>query len=469
MKKTKVAAALALMLAAVPAFTGCQNANGQAANIEGAVAMTAENRWQETVEVKTALNENVTVSFNAFVIGSDKDKMPVVNIAPFVIDQQTADKVLQYFSDDDKAYEANYDFTKSELQAALQAFEKRYTPEELEKLKDENPERYEWYVERLNDLKKEYEAAPETIKKKEITSKIKEFTLQNDIYKHGTMKEMDCDIVSGGMDMNFFVQGMGNSFSRLIIHKKNMSHDYSVPQTTGVKNCSMTIDEAQVQADKVISDLGLSDEYALSRKGSAYVEEHYEQTGFSFDAPGCYEFFYTRKVNDLAATHRLQKYGYGHCDDFSNNMEELRRRDAEYDEEISIAINDKGVIAFDWYSPMKQTSVETESAQLLPFEQIQEIARKELANKGAYLWDANVISHTITIEEVRLGLAKVPKKDNPQEYVLTPVWDFFGKNTVKYPGKDATGYYLNENNEYEENLYGHSFLRINAIDGSFVY
>ncbi len=51
--------------------------------------------------------------------------------------------------------------------------------------------------------------------------------------------------------------------------------------------------------------------------------------------------------------------------------------------------------------------------------------------------------------------------------MYVPVWDFFGSCIEKYD-KTVVDSNYNENNEYIEKTFGHSYLTINAIDGSII-
>jgi len=82
--------------------------------------------------------------------------------------------------------------------------------------------------------------------------------------------------------------------------------------------------------------------------------------------------------------------------------------------------------------------------------------------------DTNIIGREIHITKISLGLAKVPRENDPNRGLLVPAWDFYGYSIDKYSQQEQGGYELNENNEYINNKFMNSYITINAIDGSVI-
>lgn len=99
----------------------------------------------------------------------------------------------------------------------------------------------------------------------------------------------------------------------------------------------------------------------------------------------------------------------------------------------------------------------TDNAELLPFKDIQQIFERQIKIAGAWENSSSLIDRQLKINKVRLGLCRIAMRNNPDEYIIVPVWDFFGESHEKYP-----------NEEFTENMYRHSYLTINAIDGSII-
>jgi hypothetical protein len=63
---------------------------------------------------------------------------------------------------------------------------------------------------------------------------------------------------------------------------------------------------------------------------------------------------------------------------------------------------------------------------------------------------------------------RVAQKDNPHEFLLIPVWDFYGYVELAYNNQSESQYVLDENNMHNYRNHRYSFLTINAIDGSII-
>ncbi len=93
-------------------------------------------------------------------------------------------------------------------------------------------------------------------------------------------------------------------------------------------------------------------------------------------------------------------------------------------EQISVTVNDEGVLHFEWNSPLAVTEVISENCPLLPFEKIEEIAKQQIDRISARDDFQNT---TLTIRSVTLGLVRIAEPYEMERALLTPVWCFFGE------------------------------------------
>ena len=137
-------------------------------------------------------------------------------------------------------------------------------------------------------------------------------------------------------------------------------------------------------------------------------------------------------------------------------------------EYFRVYVDDTGVIGFYWWLPMQIGEAISSNVALLPFEEIQEIVRKDIVRNVKGMWDGDlsIIQRRFVINRMVLGLTKIKQKSGG--YILTPTWSLFGYEVDKYNAPQPGGYILNDNNEYKEEAVGRSFLTINAIDGSII-
>lgn len=99
---------------------------------------------------------------------------------------------------------------------------------------------------------------------------------------------------------------------------------------------------------------------------------------------------------------------------------------------------------------------ELDMVELLPFEQISEIAFALLPLKYAS-FERDHIAVNLYVNELQLGYMFVMSRNQPEYYELIPVWDFYGYEV--YESRNGKTVY--------EDAYT-SLLTINAIDGTVI-
>jgi hypothetical protein len=142
-------------------------------------------------------------------------------------------------------------------------------------------------------------------------------------------------------------------------------------------------------------------------------------------------------------------------------------------EEIKVMVSNDVVVEFRWTNPTDISNVINDNAKLISFDEIMRIAKSHMKLKFnietlAFIPSdmpnyeeelANFLGASINISQIRLGLGGVPAYNSTGEYMLVPVWNFYG--TTKYD---------TANDEYEqESSYSYTpIISINAVDGSII-
>ena len=157
-------------------------------------------------------------------------------------------------------------------------------------------------------------------------------------------------------------------------------------------------------------------------------------------------------------------------------------------EYMNIYIDDSGIIGFIWSSPMETQEIINENVQTLDFEEIKEYFVQQFLNKYSYEINESVEYVRYDITEITLNLARIKMPDNPEKFMLVPVWDFFGERCVKYSDssflerdKESLRLFeedggiqvgqivsINDNNERIERFEGTSYITINALNGASI-
>ena len=65
----------------------------------------------------------------------------------------------------------------------------------------------------------------------------------------------------------------------------------------------------------------------------------------------------------------------------------------------------------------------------------------------------------LIVDKIQLNYCRVQRRDKPGQFVMTPVWDFFGSRAVENEDGTMRLFDINPNN---------SLLTVNAIDGTVI-
>ena len=142
-------------------------------------------------------------------------------------------------------------------------------------------------------------------------------------------------------------------------------------------------------------------------------------------------------------------------------------------EEVKVKVTNDAIVEFKWSNPADITHLLNENAKLMLFDEIAKIAVNHMKLKYNMITIAPLpedfpsyeeelakyLSAEIKITEIRLGLGGVPAYNSPGEYMLIPVWSFYGTSAIEREGEDKRQPY--------EDLYM-PLLSINAVDGSII-
>ena len=203
----------------------------------------------------------------------------------------------------------------------------------------------------------------------------------------------------------------------------------------------VSFDEAKKTADAAVAAFAPGRVLA----GAAILKNEIMVKGSAKDASSSSEGFvlYYTLARELPLT-----YAYGEISK-SDFIEPTQS------ELITVVVDDKGIcnLMFNW--PHDVTGVLEENAALLSFPQVMDIAGRLLPLKYAS-WERTYRKVKVFVSDLRLGYMRVPQKQNPRQFQLVPVWDFFG--TVNLAG----------NNTVKWDWAYNSLFTINAMDGTAI-
>lgn len=444
-----------------------------------------QKHWTDSAEIA-----DLSVTIDADVIMPEVEQYPAAVITATEISQEQADKIMEVFLQGATLYERSPDAPNSKQEVMDEIIRVKA------ELADPNSEANQWLeqtgssekIDYLNSylaqLEKAYETAPEINQQtpastkftKEISPELLAPVAIPDDATEEERKKLEEENANLQQLAEEWVESKIEGAAKLA-NGKIMT--LSITETSArfgagynlselehlsgldlpVVECTLTQEQAEQTALDTVGKLGL-DHLGIAATTTGFTLEK-DASMTPTAKRECYLIFLMRELNGVIGN-------YAYC---SAPVEE-QYVELGANESVVMSVDDQGVLSFEWYQPSKLVSVENENVAILPFSEIQEIFKKQILIKGVWNTssgsDKAVVSRRIGIEEARLGLMRTVRQDKPGEYLLIPVWDFYGYEASKYAERQSGGYILDENNERIAREFGRSYLTINAIDGSVI-
>lgn len=136
---------------------------------------------------------------------------------------------------------------------------------------------------------------------------------------------------------------------------------------------------------------------------------------------------------------------------------EIEYAEAPEQETVNVTVRDGRVVSCMWMQPFHVTETVNESVQLLPFERIADIFRKNIFL--SIFLDEKEDTLYLHVTDVKLSYMRVKQKDS-ERYYLLPVWDFLGYATSTEHGTLRA--------EEQTAFDSVTLLTVNAVDGTVI-
>lgn len=431
----------------------------------------------------------------------DMTRFPVQELSSKEVSTDFIKTAISASLGDNQIYEPQFQRTKSDIAERMHELEEWMTEDYLnshypEKMRDAMLVQFR---NEYNALSKAYKNAPEksnsdvraTVKfypsnhyidpevLKEEIAEAKRFGAQDtvDILESKEETEFRCvaklenGFYGGIYASNFDNKGYKTS-SILFTRSKVLDEDnHMMPKSVFSENtsvCTLSEAEAIKQADSLVKELGMSDEFGLS--------ETEKRKGIGKDDWYAYYVTYRRRCNKLIMNELPA--------DISKEGAEFR---PIYGEEIlRVIINDDGIAEWYYSNPHQILRTVNEGVEVLSFDEVLEIYKKQSAIQYDNVMSYNEASGhldeietaplaAMKVDTIKLSLMRVAQKNKTLTYLLVPVWEFSGKRY--FYNKDESpieGIVTDENGQIimgetnSTDFYIAEKMLINAIDGSII-
>lgn len=390
------------------------------------------------------------------------------------------DTVVDFFDGDEEWSDLTIEDGKSRIEKLKKELDK--APMEVEKISTEfifHP--YEFYTEVgwQENTKQPDEAQPTPIPSAEVTDHrenyylIAEDSLSDGMYaRFRVSKEYgysEIDLRSSNCSqIQFFkcysFMGIRNQFDRSPFNYGSDEGDIGA----GFTEIKYSEEEAKAIADKALADMGITGYFFESCRTDKAIgpfseiykpRDEWEKRPDSF-----YLFVYRPQVSGVpilrANTHCIETERY--CNSLLY-------------EKVIVRVANEGVVEFTWTNPMDRSKVINKNVKLMPFDKVMKQAKKFMQityntinfayiNKEDPEWQDRLDKFEgglLQVNNIRLGMARIPIYNKVGEYMMIPVWNFYGAHEIIR--KDSERWSDEDRNSANQML-----LTINAIDGSVI-
>lgn len=415
---------------------------------------------QETFELakgKVAINAKVTLP--------NTDVFPIQKIKPREITNEDIDRFVNIFFDGQPLYETRTEICKEEIEQKLIGLRQQLAETDTS---DENvmDSITNGIKEDIAALEKQYAGAKSESELKDTATNAHFVEIDGG---EGSLGKGYAKLKNGNA---MVIQALKNkSLKGSIIAVKNFDKldrqfyeesreslaldlEITAPNSTdGIASSTVSFQQAKAQAEKILQDTKLND-FILDYSG--HMSEHlvYEE---GINPEKFYFFTYTKTyggipVSHVSVDHTELDYNY-------NNVEYTEPFPSET---FEIVIDKDGNVQYvTWFYPEHITETIADNIQLLPFNEIMDKFKIHAKAIGNWNNMPEVVNKDIDIYEIQLSMFKSALKDNPNEYITIPVWNFLCTQNIAI---------YDNGNEYEnkEDEFRRTLVTINAIDGSVV-
>ncbi len=405
----------------------------------------------------------VVVHADANITLPDEACAPTAKIERRSFSQADADRMLEVFLDGNTLYQEQ-GVTRQKAQERLehyQAIQRGEIPWEHDGTIDELPRLIEYYAELARTSPDESERSPASTVFQAYDGLYDERIEGYAQLERGTAH---ISIGNGAMrhDAVFYMDGYGD------INRCNTLYVEQLPEEIEM---DMTAEAALEMGNALIASVGNGSFVCDQIKAVAYAEYENEQYIGYFDSG--YEMEFVRTVEGFPIAHCPKyemppeggKYLVGAFAGTATPENETYAETWGY-ERITVHVNKDGVVYFAWSNPYSEPEIQTVDSQLMSFSDISDIFAKMIIVKNSELKVINerngfVVIRDMDIDNVRLSLMRIRSKDNLDQGLLVPVWDFWGTE-CSYP----------EDESYRDLVYNGKYysvmLTVNAIDGTII-
>ncbi len=380
----------------------------------GTMALTGHIAQSTTNDLGT-----IAVNIDADVVTPEVDRIPAAVVERGSFTQEQVDSFIEVLMEGATLHETDTPLTKEQIQEEIIKLERSATDLNSDMAQSEGITSLTELRERADELiaewEKKYAAAPDNYEYTEADTDI-----TTPILYEGEETSSYVSVMAdlGREEMaSFSLRKAAEGEKIEFCNFKSIGNTSIVSSITSEdtrpKGINISFEQAKQLALDTLAEMNIRG-FDIS-DSFLYEDSDLEYYGFSFE----------RNLNDVVIS-------YG-----AIGLNSAMNKDPAYDvplgyEHLSILIDDTGVVGFEWNYPLSISEILNENVEIqFDAEKSSELISKQLFFEYADLYHGLADKIEIHLNRIQLSLARIRYKGHPGEYILVPVWDFYGDVKLK--------------------------------------
>lgn len=397
----------------------------------------------------------VTIKVDADIISPGYEKMPLVRVRPKNFTKEQFQKFVDFLTNGEPIYYEDivngyFHLSKEEIEALLPML-KGYAAN------DELPEHVKSHINHfISDYEENYDIAISRADERLYDGTL---TKRENNSTFNYITSLKCYLGKEKAARLSLWQSFNETQTNMQFDNVDFCTPYNIFEPyegENAKRMNMSYDEAKAIAEKLVHTIdGENTNMVIYSSNIGYsvgtFANHTKE-----NSPHAYSFRFARQYNGVEIKPIMFLWGDGDQIDYSKQISP---------ESIGVTIDDGGITMATWSNYTEYIETVAEDAPLLAFDEIKDVFEQHCHNE--FTWvprnDALLEQPTVTlnVKKIELNLMVIPEKDNLENYITVPVWDFIADEEYDKKVTAQDGY----ESEGQKNC---SIMTINAIDGSVI-
>lgn len=410
------------------------------------------------LDMEITPSDSVTIKVNADIVAPEYDQIPLIRVRPENLSTEKFDKFTAYLTGGLPLYVETWDseygnsLSKEEIIAQLALIKSYLVNDDLPKnIKDA------WEY-RANQMQQCFDSAISQADEQPYDGLP---TPAEDNGTYSTITSLKCYMGRNVAAMLNLMQSYeGNDTQMMFYNSDNVSayNTFETYEGIDAPKIQMTYEEAKAKVmdfvhtvDGEDSNLVIYDSSVAYQIGTLpnYTMETSPQA-YAFELARCYNGVAVKPVNCL--------FGFSETIDYSKRVSP---------ETMLVVIDDIGIVQAIWSGYTEYIEDVSNDVPLMDFDSVRDIFEDYCRYKFAWTYRNDALAGdttppvTLNVKKVELNVMVTPEKDNLDNYITVPVWDFVADMTLEGDGMSQDGFI----DEGQKNV---SILTINAINGTVI-